>query len=183
MNEKPKMPGWKIATVAVLGVLLAVDAGLAVLLWQLHQSDPAALKAQRSALETKAKLLKADIARGEAIQRNLPKVGKDADGFYEHQIPPGSKGYSGIVEDLGEIASKAGMKTTATTFHEAPVKGRGVKEIGVTDSVEGNYASVLQFIAGLERSKNFYLLDVLSLDRAESGHLHLTLELRTYFRT
>jgi hypothetical protein len=63
------------------------------------------------------------------------------------------------------------------------LKGRNVTEIGITESVEGSYASVLQFIVGLERSKSFYLLDSLSMDRAELGHLHLTLELRTYFRS
>jgi len=182
MNDKIKLAGWKIAAIAVLGVLLAVDLGLAVLLWQLRQSDPSGMHAERTALETKAKLLKADIARGEKIRKNMPDVGKEADRFYQQELPSATKGYSGIVEDLGEIASKAGLKTSATKFSEAPVKGRGVTQIAIADSVEGNYASVLQFITGLERSKSFYLLDDLSLDGVEAGHLHLTLELRTYFR-
>jgi len=182
MSAKKKLAVWKIAVMAALGLLLVVDAGLAVLLWQLRQSDPAELRAAHAALETKAKLLRADIARGQSIQKNMPAVGKEADAFYQDEIPRAGKGYSGIVSDLGEIATKSGLTTSATAFHEAQVKGRGVTEIGIADSVEGNYTSVLQFISGLERSKNFYLLDDLSMDRAESGHLHLTLDLRTYFR-
>jgi Type II secretion system (T2SS), protein M subtype b len=182
MSETRKTAGWKIAVMAAVGLFLVVDLGLAVLLWELQQSDPAGLRAQNLSLQTKAKLLRADIERCQKIQKNMPAVGKEADAFYQDEIPKVGKGYSGIVADLGDIAVKAGMTTSATGFHEAQVKNRGVTEIGIADSVEGNYNSVLQFITGLERSKNFYLLDGLSMDRAESGHLHLTLELRTYFR-
>jgi len=182
MSEKKKVAGWKIAVMAALGLFIVIDAGLGVLLWQLRQSDPASLRAEHTSLDTKAKLLKADIARGERIQKSMPAVGKDADAFYQDEIPKAGKGYSGIVADLGDIAGKAGLKTSSTGFHEAQLKGRNVTEVGIADSVEGNYSSVLQFIAGLEKSKNFYLLDDLSMDRAESGHLHLTLDLRTYFR-
>ncbi len=183
MSEKRKVAGWKLAVVAGLALLLILDVGFSILLWQLHQSDPTALRGERASLETKAKLLKADIDRGERIRKNMPDVGVQADRFYQQEMPVASKGYSGIVDDLGEIATKAGLKTSATGFHETPLKGRGVTEIGITESVEGNYLSVLQFIVGLERSKSFYLLDSLAMDRAELGHLHLTLELRTYFRS
>jgi len=183
MSDKPTTANWKIMVMAGLAVLLVFDIGLGALLWQLRQSDPATLRNERVALETKAKLLKADIDRAEHIQKNMPDVGMQADKFYQDEMPVASKGYSGIVADLGDIATKAGLKTSATAFHEAPLKGRNVTEIGITESVEGNYSSVLQFIVGLERSKSFYLLDSLALDGAEAGHLHLTLELRTYFRT
>jgi type IV pilus assembly protein PilO len=183
MSDKARTANWRVIVMAGLAVLLVLDVGLSVLLWQLRQSDPATLRNERVILETKSKLLKADIDRAEHIQKNMPDVGVQADNFYQQEMPLASKGYSGIVGDLGDIATKAGLKTSATAFHEAPLKGRNVTEIGITESVEGSYASVLQFIVGLERSKSFYLLDSLAMDGAEAGHLHLTLELRTYFRT
>ncbi len=60
---------------------------------------------------------------------------------------------------------------------------RGVTEIQIQETVEGDYASVLKYIAGLERSRNFYLLSDLGLDSSETGVLHLKLVLKTYFRT
>ena len=183
MSDKRKHAFWKLAVISGLAVLLLLDIGFGVLLWQLRQSDPAALRSERATLETKAKLLKADIDRGERIRKNMPDVGVQADRFYQQEMPVAAKGYSGIVDDLGDIATKAGLKTSATGFHETPLKGRNVTEIGITESVDGSYLSVLQFIVGLERSKSFYLLDSLAMDRAEAGRLHLTLELRTYFRT
>jgi hypothetical protein len=41
----------------------------------------------------------------------------------------------------------------------------------------------VRFINGLERSKNFYVLDGLSLAAGSGGNLRLNLRLRTYFRT
>ena len=42
---------------------------------------------------------------------------------------------------------------------------------------------MIQFINGLEHSKNFYLLHALELDTSSSGIIRLKLGVRTYFRT
>lgn len=168
---------------AGLAALVVVDLGLVVLLWQLRQTDPVDLMRQRTLLETKAKLLKADVARGELIRKEMPKVGEQAGEFYEQQLPQAKGGYSSLVADLGEIASKAGLRTSSTSFQDHELKERGVTEIQIQETVEGDYASVMKYIQGLERSKNFYLLSDLGLDSSETGILHLKLVLKTYFRT
>jgi len=53
----------------------------------------------------------------------------------------------------------------------------------VAAAVEGDYANVINFINGLERSNNFYVLDGLSLASSTAGNLRLNLQLRTYFRS
>ncbi|MGA8269559.1 MAG: hypothetical protein WB787_17500, partial [Candidatus Acidiferrales bacterium] len=63
MSDNKKHAFWKLAVISGLGILLVLDAGLSVLLWQLRQSDPSALRNQRATLETKQKLLRADIDR------------------------------------------------------------------------------------------------------------------------
>lgn len=166
-----------------VSALVLVDLGLAVFLWQLRQTDPTDLSRQRTALETKAKLLKADITRGEAIRKEMPKVGDQASAFYDQQLQPSSAGYSALVADLGDIAHKAGLKTTSTAFQDHELKDRGVTEIQIQESVEGNYSDVMKYIQGLERSSNFYMLSDLGLDTSETGVLHLKLLLKTYFRT
>jgi len=72
------------------------------------------------------------------------------------------------------------------------VKGRGVEEIKISETVEGDYPSIIKFINGLEQSKYFYLLSDLKLDLAsisgtgvgnQGSLIRLHLELRTYFKT
>jgi len=63
MNWISRSRGWKRVVLAGLAALVLVDLGLGILLWQLRQTDPTDLSRQRTELQIKAKLLKADVAR------------------------------------------------------------------------------------------------------------------------
>jgi Tfp pilus assembly protein PilO len=182
MNTKRPWNVWKKLILCALGVLLLADLGLVFILWQSTREAVDSMRSQRSRLQSEAKLLKADVARGDAIRASLPKVGKDCDAFYHDAFLSAGAGYSAVEEDLGNIATKAGLKTTTITFNQKEVKDRGVILVTVLDSVDGDYSSIIQFINGLERSKYFYLLNNLQLDTASAGDIRLHLELRTYFR-
>jgi Tfp pilus assembly protein PilO len=174
---------WKKWTGAALALLLVADIALAFLLWRSSSIGPVEMRAQRDDLALQARLLKADVERGEKIRASLPQVGKDCEDFYQRSFLSASTGYSSVETDLGAIAAKAGLKTSGFAFTQHDVKDRGVTEMTITTSVDGNYESVIQFINGLERSRNFYLLNNLSLTSATSGEVKLQLELQTYFRT
>lgn len=174
---------WKTWIGAALALLLAADIALAVFLVRSSREAPDEMRAQRDRLAVESRLLKADVERGQKIRASLPQVGKDCQDFYQRSFLDVTTGYSSIETDLGSIASKAGLKTSGFSFKEEEIKDRGVTEMTITTSVDGNYAAVIEFINGLERSKNFYLLNNLSLNSATSGEIKLALELHTYFRT
>jgi hypothetical protein len=183
MTDIAKFREWKTLVLAGLGVLLVADLVLAVFLWHLGGTDPNEMRRHRVEMETTEKLLRADIVRGQRIEKNMPGVGKEADDFYKDQLPPVSGGYSVVVADLSEIATKAGLRTTSVAFHDHDLKARGVVDVDIEENVEGDYGAVLKFIQGIERSKNFYLLNSLGLDNAQTGQLRLSLQLHTYFRS
>jgi hypothetical protein len=174
---------WKMWVSIALAVPLALDLGLAVYLWQGSHQDPRALRAERDHLAIEAKLLQADVRRGQEIQFSLPQVGRDSDAFYRESFLNASTGYSRIESDLGTIASQSGVKTSGFTFKQKDIPDRGVTEISITTDIDADYPAIIQFINGLERSKNFYLLDHLQLASASTGGLRLQLGLHTYFRT
>jgi hypothetical protein len=174
---------WKKWAAGAVALILILDIALVGYLWNASRLDSGDLTAQRQRLATEAKLLQADVARGEAIRASLPQVGKDSDTFYRESFLDASSGYSDIDTDLGAIASKAGVKTSGFTFKQKPIPGRGVTEISIATSVSADYPAIIQFINGLERSKNFYLLDVLQLASSGPGGIRLELSLHTYFRT
>jgi hypothetical protein len=181
MNRK--LPTWKKLTGIALGLLLAADIGLGVFLWQSYREGPESMSAQRDLLATQAKLLAADVARGEQIRASLPQIGDDCDRFYRQWFLDGASGYSAIETDLAAIARKAGVKTSGFTFKQEEVKGRGVTQVLISTGVDADYPAVLEFINGLEHSKNFYLLGDLRLDSVTTGGIRLDLELHAYFRT
>jgi Tfp pilus assembly protein PilO len=180
---KRKWQSWKKGARIALAVLLVADAGLAIFLWQSSREDPAELRAQRDRLAIQAKLLKADVARGEKIRASLSQVRKDSDSFYLQSFLDPITGYSDIETDLDEIAAKSNVKTTGFTFKQKEVKDRGVTEISIGTSVDADYPAVIDFINGLEHSKYFYLLDNLQLSSASTGLIRLQIGLHTYFRT
>jgi len=181
MNRK--LPTWKKLTGVALGLLLAADIALGAFLWQASREGPEIMSAQRDLLATQAKLLAADVKRGEQIRASLPQIGEDCDDFYRRWFLDGASGYSAIETDLAAIARKAGVKTSGFSFRQEEVKGRGVTRVLISTGVDADYPAVLEFINGLERSKNFYLLGDLRLDSASTGGIRLELELHAYFRT
>jgi type IV pilus assembly protein PilO len=184
MTSNPNWSSWKKYVAAALCILFAADFALALFLWQGGREGPEAKRRERDRLELQAKLLKADVERGEKIKASLPQVGKDCDGFYEANFLPAATGYSAILAELTDITHKAGLKTGGVSFQQKELKDHGVTQITMKTTVEGDYPALIQFIHALERSKNFYLLDNLSLASGGSTPaIKLNLDLRTFFRT
>jgi len=174
---------WKMYTSAALGVLLLADLALAIFLWQGSRQDPTTMRLERDRMALQARLLRADVERGEKIRASLPQAGKDCDAFYHQSFLDASSGYSQIESDLDAIAAQAGVNASGLSFKQAEVKDRGVTEITIHTSVDADYPAVIRFVNGIERSKNFYLLDSLRLGSAATGAIKLDVELHTYFRT
>ncbi|MGD0544924.1 MAG: hypothetical protein ABSB65_10975 [Candidatus Acidiferrales bacterium] len=183
MNTTRPWDTWKKIILSALSLLLLADLALVFVMWQASREGVDSMRAQRTRLETQAKLLKADVARGDKIRASLPTVGKDCDAFYHDAFLDSSTGYSDIESDLGNIAVKSGLRVGGLTLNQKEVKGRGVTLITISESVDGDYPAIIKFINGLERSKYFYLLNNLQLDTSNLGGIRLRLELRTYFRT
>jgi Tfp pilus assembly protein PilO len=175
---------WKKTIAIALAVLFAADLALVYQRWQSSREGAETLTAQRDRLKIQAKLLKADVARGETIRQDLSGEGREYDNFYQNAFLSADNGYSTIEEDLGSIASKANLRSAGIGFKQKELKGRGVTEVDISDTVEGDYPAIIQFINGLEHSKYFYLLSNLKLDSAATpgGGIRLQLDLQTYFR-
>jgi len=183
---------WKQVIIAALVVLLVADLGLLYVRWENSRENEAAMRAERDRLELTAKALKGDVARAQRIRESMSGVTKEYDAFYKTDFESTSDGYSKIEANLDAIAVKASVKSSGAAFEQKEVKGRGVEEIRISDTVEGDYSSIIKFISGLEQSRYFYLLSELKLDSdlsavqgsASPGALiRLHLELRTYFKS
>lgn len=173
----------KTVTLAVLAILITADAVLAVYAtkWatRFPQNELAAQKAQ-------AKLLKADIKRALAIQQSMPETKVDCERF-EDSLLSSSVGYSGVTAELTEVEKDSGLQIASLSFHPKELPGRNMVEIELDVTVNGQYKSVVRFLNGLQRSKNNYVIDSLTLAseptaRDVSGALRVALHLKSYFK-
>jgi hypothetical protein len=174
---------WKTWTLAGLVLLLVADVALGAFLYEINRQGPEEMRLQRDRLALQARLLKADIVRGQKIRGSLPQVGKDCDAFYKQSFLDPITGYSDIETDLDSIAAKAKVKTSGLSFKQQEVRDRGVTEIAIGTTVDADYPAIIDFINGLERSKYFYLLDDVQMTPVAAGGIQLQIGLHTYFRT
>lgn len=175
------LPGARKTLIRILlGVIILVDLALVGINWKIA-ATPHTPQSELKMLARQHALMAADIARAQKIRESLPAVQRESDQFFHDQFPPVSTGYSALEDNLGELARSAGIRTEGLSFRQKPPDKRGVTEIEIGTTVDGDYPSVVKFIDSLERSKDFYILDSLSL-APSSGMLKLNLQLRTFFR-
>ncbi|MGC1482683.1 MAG: type 4a pilus biogenesis protein PilO [Candidatus Acidiferrum sp.] len=175
----------KRAILVVLGLLLAADAGLAAYSWRLAES-PTTPQEEFDAQNLQLKLLKGDIKSAQYIKDNMPATRNDCEKF-EQSLPPESTGDSLITAELDEIAKKAGLQIVSRAYKHKEVQDRGMAEVNLDATVNGDYGSVVRFVNGLQRSQRLYIIDSLALasdaqNRAPSGSIRVGLRIRTYFR-
>ncbi|MGA2481830.1 MAG: type 4a pilus biogenesis protein PilO [Candidatus Acidiferrales bacterium] len=177
-------PVQKRIILAALGVVLLLDVGLAVVSWKLATAPQTPSQALAD-LNTQVKLRRSDVDRASKIRKDMPEVRQDCDRF-EHTLPQRTSGYSALLGNLDKLAQKAGLQTEGLTFKQTNIEGRGMTEIEVTATVNGDYPSVIRFINALQRSGDFYILDSLGLASGiqnSPGAVRLNLKLKTYFRS
>jgi Tfp pilus assembly protein PilO len=183
MKITSRWAAWKIWVAAGIGVLVVADIVFAVALFQTLREAPEQMAAQRNQLAATSRQLEADVARVEKIRGELGRVGQNSDEFYNSTFLDSRTVYSTVDSDLLAIANKAGVKTTGFTFKQTNIADRHVAELDINTTVDGDYASLLQFVNGIERSKNFYFLNQLQLASSGPGGIRLEVQLHTFCRT
>lgn len=166
-------------------LLIAADLALAAYTWQLSSAPqtPRELPV-RQALQLK--LLQKNIEEAQKIKEETPATQRDCEKF-EQSLLPASTGYSSLSSELDAIAKKSGVRLEALSFKPTAIPERGMIEMAIESTINGDYRSVMEFLNGLQRSANIYEVESLNLATEKSLHgpanaIKLSLHLKTYFR-
>jgi Tfp pilus assembly protein PilO len=171
--------------IAGLAILLLADA--AFIYFNSKLASPQENQQQFLAAQSRQlALVRADVQRASEIRGKIPEVLKGFDKF-ESTLLPASKGYSVILEEMDQYAHDSHLIVEDVKYHEKDVKDRGLTELAVESSVTGDYTGIVNFLNHLQRSKNNYIVDSLSVESQGSGQgpagvLRVSLHMRTYFR-
>lgn len=164
-----------------IAILLVADGLLALYAERLSAESP---QQELAAEKNEMKLLRADVNRALAIQKNMPVIKADCERF-ETSLLRGGSGYSGVSGELTEIARNSGLQISSLGFNSKEIPGKNLVEIALEATVSGDYKGVVQFLNGLQRSKNYYIIDGLTLASGASGDapgtIRVALHLRSYF--
>jgi Tfp pilus assembly protein PilO len=175
----------KRAILLAVGLLVAADIGLTIYSWELS-SAPHTSQREFDEQNLKLKLLRGDIKSAQAIKDKMPATRKDCEKF-EHSLPAESTGSSAIISELDDIAKKSGLQIVGLTSKQKELSNRGMTEVNIDTTVNGDYGSVVRFVNGLQRSQSFYVIDALALgtdsqNQSGIGPIRVALHVRTFFR-
>ena len=167
-------------------ILVLADLGLAAYSWELT-STPRTPPQQFERQARQLKMLQADIDRAQKIKEDMPNIQKDCEKF-EKSLLLASSGSSSLSAELGGIAKKSGVQLEDLTFKPTPIPERGMMEVAFDSTISGDYKSVIQFLNGLQRSANNYVVESLTLAPESSNQgpanvIKVGLHVKTYLRT
>jgi hypothetical protein len=175
----------KILLITLVVTFFAADAALSAFVIRAAASKMTP-QHQLATQVTLLRLLRADVKRAREIQQEIPKTKADC-ALFENSLPASGTGYSLISAELQDLSQKSGSQISSLSFHPADKSSHGITEVSLDASINGDYKSVVQFVNGLQQSKNHYVVDNLSLANERGGpgaksSLRVNLHLRSYLK-
>jgi type IV pilus assembly protein PilO len=162
-----------IAGVAVLLILNLVLGVRLFLAWStLRTAGVDQLQQQQTAY--RALQLEMSPLRGLPQKVSLSRT--QADTFYTARFP---NAYSTISATIHDLETRNSVRLTSLAYTPIPALP-GLAELRMDASLSGEYAPLMHFINGLERSKTFFLINGLTLTGSQGGLVNLRLRLITY---
>lgn len=158
-----------LVLVLVLGVRLAID-------WSATGArSTEELTAKQ--LQLKALTLQTEPLRGldKRVEASRAQIAE----FYARRIPAH---YSSIAEQMGAVAVKSGVRLSRLEYAQGAATA-DLTEITLDAGVGGSYPQIMQFINGLERSPNFFIIRAMSLTGQQGGMVNLRLRVSTWLRS
>lgn len=142
---------------------------------------------QASILELRAGIVqrRGELERLENAEHRLENAGEARSVFLSSNLVSRGVGYAALLPDLVAMARRAGIQRSgAAQFLTSDEPMYGVYPVQILEPVRGTYSSVRRYIEELETSERFFLLDSISMSRAEEGgggQLDAQLTMSTFF--
>ena len=152
--------------IGVLAVLLVLDvAAIAVLLSPAGRSRQAreqAYDAVRAQLIAKRK----EALPARDMDKKLETARQEISSFYENRLPTH---YSEISQSLSKLAEETHVQVVGVRYEGKPAEIAGLTLVQIGITVRGNYASQMEFMNALERSKLLYVVNGIGFGGAQVG--------------
>lgn len=186
MSAAPHQPFWRrrllVPALALLGANLITAAAYTM---------PRGLK-QRGIMQ-RAETLRKDVeqARQGVVElegrAQLARENEAAEkSFFAQVVGTRKATLVPTLTELEKLVAEPGLKAGGRSFTADPVKGMPLLRLGMSVSLTGGYRQLVQFLAGLERSKHFVTVDRVELrektSEEESGEGALRVVVSAWFR-
>ena len=161
---------------AGVALLLIVNLVLGVRLFLAWSTLRSASAEQLQQQQTAYRALQIEMSPLRGLPQKVDLSRTQADEFYAARFP---SAYSTVSATINDLATKNSVRLTNLAYTPTPAVA-GLAELRMDASLSGEYAPMMHFINGLERSKTFFLINGLTLTGQQGGLVNLRLRLNTY---
>ena len=170
----------------ILGLLLAANTVFFFTYRVQYQNRLDGLDERLNQVETQ--LNEARNAHSAAEQRyaSYRRIQNDVQTIYDKQWSTEAQRLSALITEVKKLAAASQLIPPSYSFSEQQQKTkggvRGARTVVITFTVQGNYQQVRRLINLLELSRQFVIIDHISLSSADGQLLTVNLTLKTLFR-
>jgi len=90
---------------------------------------------------------------------------------------------SDLTTELGKLASANGVRIMQAKYKQEDLTGAGVAPVEIEGNFSGDYLQLIRFINALERSKQFFTVDSVSLAGESNGPVKLDVKMHSFLRS
>lgn len=168
---------------AALGVLLLANL---VAAWFVFQTPGGSLdELERAVITTRKQIVERQKVL-EQVKTNLALTAsarEAGDKFLDVYFLDRRTAYSTLQMELAEAEKNSGVKSRERSFNEELIEGSdSLGMLTVNANFEGNYADLIEFINGIDRSKRLLVIDSMTAQPQQSGGLSINLKLNAFYR-
>ncbi len=135
----------------------------------------AALRAEVAGERARVEALR---ARAQALAENA----RDSERFFEELLKPRKQALLPAIDEIQKAASAEGIDLGRETYTPEEARAGVPARVRVQLPVSGSYDQIVGFLGRLERSKQFLVIDQVSLDAGPDGEARLAIEVSAYYR-
>lgn len=177
----------------VLAVILAANTIFFFTYRVQYQSRLDATAQRLSEAETQLRSAKADRAKADAALASYRRIERDVQDIYDHHWSTQAERLTAMIGEVKRLAVASALVPPSYAFDAAAVQAQnagnrrraepiGATEVGIGFSVTGTYDQARRLINLLELSRQFVIIDSISLVAREGNQLTLNLHVKTLFR-
>jgi len=100
--------------------------------------------------------------------------------FYQDRF---AKRDSDLASELGKLASENGVRIMQAKYKQEDPTTAGVVPVEIEGNFSGDYLQLVRFINAVERSKQFFTVDSVSLAGESTGPVKLDVKMHSFLRT
>jgi type IV pilus assembly protein PilO len=173
-----------MAARAVLAVLVAVDLIAAVIVLKPWAGSVESLEQQAASLRQELKQKQVAVNGLSEIVSKVRTARGDGDSFMSTYLLDRRTLSSALLNELDQMARKAGVKQKEVAFAFDPVEGsEELTRAEITANYEGSYADLTRFLNLLDRSPRLLIVDSLAATPQPVGQLlEVTIKLNAFVR-